>query len=234
MQTVNSADNPRATYYLASASGIAAVALNVLAVFLLAELPHAYKVNALREWLKESMTHPSETGWSAWAFTLGVLLLAPFAYGLHHRLRHKGSGLTAIAAIFVSLAGVMNAAGTLTPFVLVRHVLPNYEGQLPSCEPIAFALLGFTLSMDALFNVLFGAGMILFGFALFKQPHSKFWLGAFGIVAGLSALPIVLQAHSVFFANFLIVAGPLWLFWVSAVSIWLMIEAERSHQSAGV
>jgi hypothetical protein len=117
------------------------------------------------------------------------------------------------------VAGALfNAVGCVTPLVLVTHVLPGCEGN--ACGPAARALLGVTLSLDALFNLLLGIGLLALGAALWRgEAHA---LAALGLLAGLASVPVAGQPFSEAAAKLLGVAGPLWLVFVlwSSVRLW--------------
>jgi hypothetical protein len=79
-------------------------------------------------------------------------------------------------------------------------------------------LLGLTLSLDALFNLLFGGGLVLAAAAV-ARAEERPWLGWLGLAAGLATLPVALQFMSAPAAAWLAVAGPLWLAYVLATSV---------------
>jgi hypothetical protein len=117
----------------------------------------------------------------------------------------------------------------VTPLVLVTHVLPGCEGN--GCGPAARALLGVTLSLDALFNLLLGLGLLALGPALWREGARA--LGALGVVAGLASLPVSLQAFSADAAKLLAVAGPLWLVFVAWSSVRLWSGGKAVRPAAG-
>ena len=123
-------------------------------------------------------------------------------------------GTAALAA-----GALLNAAGTLTPAVLVLHVAPACADG--ACLPVARALLGVTLSLDALFNLVFGAGLALAAAALGRSERRPV-VGALGVGAGLATIPVSLQIASDAAASWLAVAGPLWLAFVAATSLLLL------------
>ena len=129
------------------------------------------------------------------------------------------------------VAGALsNAIGTVTPAVLVLHVAPGCAGE--ACLPVARALLGTTLTLDALFNALFGAGLVLAALALGRAERRPV-LAALGVAAGLASLPVSLQVASDAGAAWLAVAAPLWLAFVAATSVLLARPgAHRRHAGA--
>jgi hypothetical protein len=127
----------------------------------------------------------------------------------------------------MAAGALVNAAGTLAPAVLVLHVAPGCAGE--ACQPVARALLGATLSLDALFNLAFGAGLLLAGALLLRTGRRG--LGALGLLAGLVTVPVAGQLASEAAAKALALAGPLWLAFVAATSLRLWTgrggEADR-------
>lgn len=195
--------------------GALAALLNLGGVLPLAELPAAYKPGRLQEWLGQIQDHPTETAVSALLFTLGVLALVPFAAAL--RRAWPESGLIDAGSRLIATGGLMNGAATLAPFVVSHQLQPLMDPRTP---PVSLALLGLTLSMDALFNGLLGAGVALIGAAWLRQGRRA--LGAFSLVTGLATAPVALQAVSEPFARWLAVAGPLWLSWLVVASVALL------------
>jgi hypothetical protein len=191
------------------------VAGNVGGVLFLADVPVAYRPTDLDGWASLSAAHPSATVASAACFILGLLALAGWAVGLGRRAATPAARFGAAA---VATGAVLNAAGCVAPLVLVAHVLPGCEGA--ACAPVARALLGTTLTLDALFNLLLGIGLLALGAALWRQGER--WLGALGVLAGLASLPVAGQPFSEASAKLLGVAAPLWLgfmLWTS-VRMW--------------
>ena len=192
--------------------GALAALFNFLGVLPLAELPAAYKPGRLPEWLGQIQDHPTETAQSALLFTLGVLCLVPFAAAL--RRAWPESGLIDAGSRLIATGGLMNGAATLAPFVVSHQLQPLMDPRTP---PAALALLGLTLSMDALFNGLLGIGIGLIGVAWLLQGRRA--LGGYSLIAGLATAPVALQAVSEPFARWLAVALPLWLGWLVLASV---------------
>jgi hypothetical protein len=200
---------------LGAACGAVGIVGNVLGVVFLRDVPGAYRPGSLDAWSAGSLAHPAATVASAVAFTLGLLALAAWGGALGRRTRGPlgRAGGAAIAA-----GTLANAAFTLAPAVLVLHVAPGCAGD--ACRPVARALLGLTLSLDALFNLLFGVGLALAAVALGRAERRPV-LGALGVVAGIASVPVSLQIASDAAAAWLAVAAPLWLAFVAATSVLL-------------
>jgi hypothetical protein len=210
---------------LGAALGLAAVLGNALGVAALRGVPGAYRPGGLAEWSAGALAHPRATVVSALAFTLGLVALWGWARALGGRLGRAGSGLAAPA---MALGAALNAAGTLAPAVLVLHVAPACA--LEACAPVARALLGATLSLDALFNLLFGLGLAAAGWSILRAGRPL--LGWLGLAAGLATAPVAGQIASEAAAGLLVVAGPLWLAFVAATSAMLW-TGRPLHRSQG-
>jgi len=212
---------------LAAVFGLLGVAGNVAGVALLWETPAAYRPASLDAWAAESALHSGAAAASAVAFTLGLLALAGWARGL----AGWAGGAIGRAAIASMVAGaVLNAAGCVAPLVLVAHVLPGCAtGE--ACWPVARALLGLTLTLDATFNLLFGAGLAALGATLLRRGARR--TGALALVAGLATIPVCLQVVSERAASFLAVAAPLWLAFVVASSVVLWRAPAPAPSPAG-
>jgi hypothetical protein len=200
---------------LGAACGAVGIAGNVLGVWLLGDVPGAYRPGSIDAWAEGTLAHPAAAVASAAAFTLGLAALAGWAWALGRRTRRPLGRAGAAAMVAGAL---VNAAGTLSPAVLVLHVAPGCAAD--ACLPVARALLGLTLSLDALFNLLFGAGLALAAAALGRAERRPV-TGALGIAAGLATVPVSLQLASDAAAAWLAVAGPLWLAFVAATSVLL-------------
>jgi hypothetical protein len=194
---------------------------NVLGVAFLWDIPVAYRPTDIDRWAALSLAHPRATVASAVAFILGLVALAGWAAGLGRRL---GTPWARVGGSAIAVGALFNAAGCVTPLVLVTHVLPGCAGD--ACAPAARALLGVTLSLDALFNLLLGIGLLALAPALLRGGARA--LGLLALVAGLASIPVAGQPFSEAAAKLLGVAGPLWLFFVLWSSGWLWRKGSAS------
>jgi hypothetical protein len=105
----------------------------------------------------------------------------------------------------------------MAPAVVAWH-LPRACASPGECLPAAVSLLGLSLSLDALFNLLLGLGLIGLAVAGAELPPVIRILLA---VAGLASLPVSLQFYSDAAARMLAVAGPLWLL-ATILTSWLL------------
>ena len=179
------------------------------------EIPVAYRPTDIDRWAALSFAQPQATVASAVSFILGLVALAGWASGLG---RQVGTPVARFGASSIAVGALFNAAGCVTPLVLVSHLLPGCEGV--ACAPAARALLGVTLSLDALFNLLLGIGLLALGAALWRSGARA--LAVLGLLAGLASVPVAGQPFSEAAAKLLGVAGPLWLVFVlwSSVRLW--------------
>jgi hypothetical protein len=203
--------NP-ATDRIAAVLGLLGVAGNVAGVLFLHDIPVAYRPTDIDRWAALSAAHPQATLASAVTFILGLLALAGWAAGLGRRAATPGARFGAAS---VAAGALLNAAGCVAPLVLVAHVLPGCGGE--ACAPVARAFLGVTLSLDALFNLLLGIGLLALGAALWRRGERG--VAVLGIVAGLASVPVAGQPFSEASAKLLGVAGPLWLAFVLWTSL---------------
>jgi hypothetical protein len=185
-------------------------------------VPVAYRPTDIDRWAALSMAHPLATVASAVSFILGLVALAGWAAGLG---RQVGTPWARFGASSIAAGALFNAVGCVTPLVLVSHVLPGCDG--PACAPVARGLLGVTLSLDALFNLLLGIGLLAMGGALWGARVRA--LATLGLVAGLASIPVAGQPFSETAAKLLGIAGPLWLVFVlwSSARLW-RVAGERS------
>lgn len=208
--------------------GAVCIAGNVVAVVFLLDVEGAYRVAGLDAWARDTAAHPRATVASAAAFTVGLLALAGWAVALGRRATGDAARWGSAA---MALGAVLNAAGTTTPAVLALHVLPGCSGE--ACLPVARALLGITLTLDALFNLLFGAGLVAVAVA-FARAEGRRALAALGVAAGVATLPVSLQFAVDAASNLLAIAGPLWLAYVAITSVilWRGERAEAAGSTA--
>jgi len=211
---------------LGAALGVVGFLGNTIGVVALGGVEGAYKPGGLAAWTNGALLHPGASVVSAVAFTVGLLSLAGWAAALGQRLRGPSGTLAARA---MALGSAVNAAGTLSPAVLVLHVAPACAAA--ACAPVARALLGLTLSLDALFNLSFGVGLVLAGLCLWREGQRRV-LGGLGLVAGLATVPVAGQIASEGAAAWLVVAGPLWLAFVLATSTVLWVGSMSREPKA--
>jgi hypothetical protein len=209
-------------------AGVAGAAGNVIGVLFLADTPGAYRPGGLDAWAAGVAARPGDTVASAIAFTLGLLALAWWARAVGRR---AGGFLGRAAGTTMAVGAILNAAGCVAPLVLALHVAPACGA---GCGPVARALLGLSLTLDALFNLLFGAGLAAAALSLARHEQRPA-IGLLGLVAGLVTVVVSLQFVSDAAARWLALAGPLWLAWVLAGSalLWRGGPADRRTPAAG-
>lgn len=214
---------------LGAVLGAVAIAGNLLGVVFLAEVPGAYRPAQLDGWTAGTLAHPGDTARSAAAFVVGLVALAGWAAALGRWAR---APLARAGAAAIAAGALVNAAGCVAPAVLALHVAPACGPA--GCVAVARALLGTTLALDALFNLLLGAGLLAVGAALLAA-RARPVLGALAVAAGLGALPVALQVVSEDAARWLAVAAPLWLGFIaaSAVALWGRAGARRRVPQGG-
>jgi len=198
--------------------GLAGVAGNVIGVIALGPIPSAYRPGPITSWAREVFAAPQAASLSAVAFALGLAALAGWAIVVAHRVRTPAAWA---AGGLIAVGAALNAAGTLAPLVVALH-LPKACASIDVCLPAAVALLGFSLSLDALFNLWLGLGLIAMGWTVARERPTLKAGAILMIVAGAASLPVSLQVASDTAARWLVVAGPLWLsaiLWTS-LSLW--------------
>lgn len=193
--------------------GVVGIAGNVLGVAFLADVPGVYRPEQLEAWAGGSLAHPASTVASAASFVVGLVALAGWAASVGRRV---GTPLARAGAAAIGAGSLLNAAGCVTPAVLVLHVAPACGAE--GCLAVARALLGTTLALDALFNLLLGAGLAAIGASLLATGRRPV-LAGLGLAAGVASLPVALQIVSGDAARWLAVAAPLWLAFVAATSV---------------
>lgn len=214
----------RSILTISGVAGLLAVVGNVLGVVGLQGQPAAYRTDGLSDWVAQIGAHPAGTALSAWGFTVGVLLLTPFAAGLRALLPRDG--LVDAGSRLIALGGLMDGVATLMPFVLSQHVLPVCAS-VQDCLPLGRAMLGFALSMDGATNLLIGLGLVLAGLGLRAVAPKT---GILGVVVGLALMPVVGQSVSQRLADWLLIAGPAWLGWVVVASVVLLGKARATRK----
>ena len=212
----------------AAVLGVIAVLGNLLGVLVLGDIPEAYKPGQLESWLNDSLAHPGDAINSAIYFTLGVLLMVPFAVALMKLVRGPLAGFAVLGAAFIAAGALINGSATMAPFVIIEQLQGAVAPEDPAFRATAFALLAWTVTMDAVFNALLGAGMILAGVAMWCDSGFGRIAGGWGVVAGVATLPVMFQPVSYGAAEWLAVAAPLWALWILWVSIRLWLLPSRT------
>jgi hypothetical protein len=201
---------------VAAALGLVAVLGNVLGVAFLGDVPSPYRPGGVDAWLVGSHAHPVATLASAWSFVAGLVALAAFASVMASATHPERPGLARAGWALLAFGALLNAAGCVTPAVVVGFVPPPPDA---AGEVMGRALLAVTLHLDATFNLVLGSGLLLLAAGLGRGSGWPAWLRGLGAVAGLASLPVFLQWHDDAFAKLLAVSGPLWLLWFALVSV---------------
>ncbi len=188
---------------VAAGCGVLAASFCVLGVAFSLDIEAAYRPETIDRWYYAAQQHSGAASWSAWCFTLAMAFMVPWVAGLARAIgpyAWPGAALTMMAAI-------INAGGSLLPFVAVTH-LPHGE------DALGQTLLAIALTADALFNLLWGVSMVLLSLAMARATHVPMWLSGWGLVGGVMTMGVVGQAWTPVAADFLLLAGPVWLGWL--------------------
>jgi hypothetical protein len=191
-------------------AGAVAVFGNVAGIVVLQVVPDCYRPGTLDVWRTALALHGDAIAQGGLWFALGVLALGPWAHAMGQR-----SPLARMGAQLVLAGSVVNGIGSLLPVVAAWHVQPACVSA-EACAPALTALLGTALTLDALFNVLFGFGLLLIGTSLTS------WRRVLAMAAGALSIPVGGQVVSDGAAKFLAIAGPVWLLCliVESVQLW--------------
>jgi hypothetical protein len=184
---------------------------------MLGDIPSAYRPGTLTQWVHETINAPAAASASAIGFMLGLAALAGWAWAISARLE---TPLARAAGMFIGAGALLDAAGCPAPLVLAEYLGRACRAG-GDCVAVGVALLGTTLVLDAFFNVLLGAGLVMLGFVMRAREGTPRWIAWLTFVAGVVTLPVSLQWFSPTAANLLLVAGPLWLAAVAVTSIYL-------------
>lgn len=199
---------------LGAVLGLLGVIGNILGVVVLGPIPAAYRPSTIADWARQTMAAPAAATLSAVAFTLGLVALSGWAIVLGLRV---GTALAVASGGLIAAGALLNAAATMAPAVVALH-LPRACTSPEGCLPAAVSMLGLSLSLDALFNLLLGIGLIGLAVAATEMPmYVRIALA----IAGLASLPVSLQFYSDAAARMLLVAGPLWLA-ATVLTSWLL------------
>jgi hypothetical protein len=208
-------------YRVGAVAGIVGVIGNIAGVATLGDIPSAYRPDEVASWTRQVLLAPWAASSSGVAFTIGLVALAGWAVVMGVRF---GSPAAWAGAFLVSVGAMFNAVGTLAPLVVVHLLMPAC-GETDGCQAASMAVLGSSLALDALFNLLLGVGLIFLGRAMLAAVWSP-WLAWLTMVAGVASIPVSLQVMSPTGADLLLIAGPIWLTTISICSVRLWRESE--------
>lgn len=195
----------------AGIAGLLGITGNVAAIYFLWPSANSWTPGRLDLWFAEYAARPLDMALSGWSFTIGLAALAVFFAMLPGLVQAGRPDLVRLGALLAAAGALLNASGTQAPTVAVTLV--GQEGEATR------ALLGMALALDATFNLLLGAALLLVNAGLGAASGWPLWLRALGLVAGLASLPVAGQLHSATFARLLAVSGPLWVAWIAAASL---------------
>lgn len=201
----------------AAIAGLLGVVFNVAAVVVVSvgDVGSAYRIDELPRWVIQAGANPTASHASSLLFAAGCAAIAVFAVGLGRRRPSlRGAG-----TVLLVVGSALNVVGSLA-------VIASTHLHLVACaswECVEQAIFWFrrAIELDAAFNFLLGAGLIVIGRAARGQPEIPARLPLLTIIAGVLTLPVALQFVSPLAARWLAVAGPLWLFvllwWANAL-----------------
>jgi len=183
--------------------GATAIVANVAAVVVVSTgISSVYRPEAIARWRHEVLEHPGLNDASSALFFIGCFALLPFARELARAFEERRATL---AAWLIAAAALLNVVGTPLPPLAVRLL---GECTSAECEGRFDLLLRAALALDAGFNALLGAGLVVLGLALRSRFPKRALLS---VVAGALTVPVGFQVVSSAAADFLGIAGPLWL-----------------------
>lgn len=208
--------------WVASASGLLAVALNLAGVLVLWPVPSAYKPDRIAQWAVELAAAPSASTASAVCFTVGVLALLPALTPLL-RAEPRPGGAGTQACALIGAGALLNGAATLAPIVALK--VGDLAVDAASARPVVHALLLWTLAADALFNLCLGVGLLRIGVSSADALLLPRWLRFASLAAGVLVLPVSLQLFSAAAAAWLAIGGSAWLLYFTAFSVWTALSA---------
>jgi hypothetical protein len=203
--SVEGKERPR----VSAVMGAVAILGNIAAVAFLYPTPNAYRLAHLDAWAAGVLAHPWTTTGSALSFTLALFALAVWAVELGRGLSRYEARL---GAWLVAAGALFNGLGTMTPVVAAFQVGDCGE----SCTAVARGLLGFTLTLDALFNLTLVLGLASVAVWGRELPSRLRLLAA---LAGVASAPVVGQAVVDGAADFLPFAALLWLSFILFTSL---------------
>lgn len=202
---------------IGAACGLAGVIGNIAGIAVLGDIPSAYRPGSLTAWVHETIAAPGAASTSAMAFTLGLLAVAGWAWAVAARLE---SPLARFGSLAIGAGAILDAAGTPAPLVLATYLGPACRAG-GECIAVGVSLLGMSLVLDALFNLLLGLGLVAFGAVMWRRASAPRWVATLVLVAGVIAIPVSLQWFSPAAADLLMFAGPLWLASIAITSVCL-------------
>jgi hypothetical protein len=173
---------------IGAVAGVIGVLGNVAGVAVLGDIPSAYRPDEIASWTSQVLQAPVAASASGIAFTLGLIALAGWALVMG---RTFGSPAARAGAFTMAAGAMLNAAGTPAPLVVVHLIAPACGGT-DACHAASMALLGSSLALDALFNLLLGVGLMLMGRAMLAASWPS-WLGWLTLAAGAASAPVSLQ-----------------------------------------
>jgi hypothetical protein len=194
--------------------GLGAVAGNALGVAFLWDVPDPYRPGNLSGWHQGLLAHPAAAMLSAWAFVVGLVLLATFMALVAAAARAERPGWLLAGSALVAGGALLDAAGCMAPVVALRFGAADAAG-----AAMGQGLLGLALLLDSAFNLLLGLGLVAVSLSLGSASGWPAWHRLLGLVAGIASLPLALQSVSDSAAKLLAVTGPLWLLWVAAAAV---------------
>ena len=176
---------------IAAVAGIVAMVFNWTGAMFVSEIAEAYQPGLVDRWYFTALEHESSVSWGAWCLTLAVMLLVPWAVGMARTIGpYSWPG-----AAMVAMGAMLNATASLLPFVVVTHV-PHGQAALGE------TLLGMTLTMDAVFYLVFGVGLVLLNVSMARAVQFPMWLSGWGLMAGVVCIGGVGSAWSPAAASF--------------------------------
>jgi len=152
---------------------------------------------------------------AGWMFACCLAAFIPFIWLLVRSLNEATRLPATIGACIITAGATIDVAASLI-FVTVGHALtPNMTD--PAARTVGMAMLNFGASIDSLYNLLLGVGLVLIARSMRASVWPR-WLGMVAVAAGVLSIPVSLQWYAPAVAVVQFASGTLLLVWVVGLS----------------
>jgi hypothetical protein len=215
--------------FIATLGLVSAVTLlaGVIAVSL---IPDQLNPGVAERALAEIGAHHQAEVIAGWMFAIGLATIIPFIWQVVRTIDEPGRMFAAIGACIITVGATIDVGASML-MVALGHGIAPWSAD-PMNRAIGSALLHLGASLDAMYNLTLGVGLVMIGRSM-RQSGWPRWLAKLAVAAGILSLPVSLEWYSPAAAAVQYASGTLVLVWVVGASVVAGVRGGKREEGRG-